>query len=112
MNLFRATAVVMALSTSMLFMPAQAEESSQNASGNSLYSADAPSGYAMMGDLIIARPILIALTAVGAAAFVVSLPFTLLGGNTEQAGQALVTDPARAAFIRCLGCTTVVETSY
>lgn len=112
MNLFRVTAAALAISTTMLFVPVQAEESSQNASANPLYSADAPSGYAMMGDLIVARPILIVLTAVGAAAFVVSLPFTLLGGNTEEAGQALVTDPARAAFVRCLGCTTVVEKSY
>jgi hypothetical protein len=36
---------------------------------------------------------------------VVSLPFTALGGNVGAAGKALVVDPGKAAFVRCLGCT-------
>lgn len=46
-----------------------------------------PGIYAMIGDLVIARPLLAGITAVGAAAFVVSLPFTALAGNTAEAGQ-------------------------
>ncbi|MCY1561359.1 hypothetical protein D9M68_986030 [compost metagenome] len=60
----------------------------------------------MMGDLIFARPLLIAATIVGTAAFIVSLPFSALGGNVKEAGQALVIDPGKEAFVRCLGCTT------
>jgi len=41
---------------------------------------------------------------IGAGVFVVSLPFTALGGGVGDAGQALVVDPAKAAFVRCLGC--------
>lgn len=112
MNLFRTTAAVLAISTALLTLPAQAEEMQQNVSGNTMYNADAPSGFVMVGDLLIARPILIAMTAIGAAAFVVSLPFTVLGGNMEEAGQSLVSDPAREAFVRCLGCTSSKEASY
>ena len=116
MNLFRTTAAILALTTGLLALPAQAEEvqqatdstSSENnsASGNPLYTTEAPKGYAMLGDLIIARPLLIGATAVGVVAFVVSLPFTLASGSVKDAGEALVVEPGREAFVRCLGCTT------
>ncbi|MEH6388585.1 MULTISPECIES: multidrug transporter [Pseudomonas] len=64
-----------------------------------------PGIFAMVGDLIIARPLLLGVTAVGTAAFVVSLPFTALAGNTAEAGQELVVRPGRETFMRCLGCT-------
>jgi hypothetical protein len=63
-----------------------------------------PGAMTMIGDLVIARPVLIATTVVGAAAYVVSLPFTLAGGNAKEAGETLVTEPAKNAFVRCLGC--------
>lgn len=64
-----------------------------------------PGFYAMTGDLLIARPLLLGVTAIGTAAFVVSLPFTALAGNTREAGQELVVRPGRETFVRCLGCT-------
>ncbi len=117
MNLFRPTAVALALTTALLTLPAQAEQEQQggivesdsyqqNVSGNTIYSADAPKGYAMLGDLLIARPLLIGATIIGTAAFIVSLPFSALGGNVKEAGQALVIEPGREAFVRCLGCDT------
>ncbi|EWC42115.1 multidrug transporter [Pseudomonas stutzeri] len=106
MNLFRSTAVVLALTTGLLAIPAQAESVPQNASGDPMYTVEAPKAYSMVGDLIIARPLLIAATAIGAGVFVVSLPFTALGGNVGEAGEALVVEPGKAAFVRCLGCTT------
>ena len=60
----------------------------------------------MVGDLLIARPLLIAATAIGAGVFVVTLPFSAAGGNIGEAGKALVVEPGAAAFVRCLGCTT------
>lgn len=63
-----------------------------------------PTALAMTGDLIIARPLGVVVTAVGAAAFVVSLPFSAAGGNIEQAADALVVGPAKETFVRCLGC--------
>ena len=111
MKLFRTTAAALALTTGLLTLPAQAEEV-QSSSGDPAYDIQTPKAYAMLGDLIIARPLLIGATAIGAVAFVVSLPFTALGGNVKEAGQALVADPAREAFGRCLGCTSSVQNEY
>lgn len=105
MNLFRTTAAVLALTTGLLALPAQAEVVQQNSSGDPVYTANAPKGYAMVGDLLIARPLLIAATAVGAGLFVISSPFTLAGGNFKESAKSLVAEPAMAAFVRCLGCT-------
>ncbi|HWV09397.1 multidrug transporter [Pseudomonas sp. GD03944] len=106
MKLFRSIAAVLALTSGLLALPAQAEVVQQNTSGDPVYTVNAPKGYAMIGDLLIARPLLIGATVIGAAAFVVSLPFTALGGNVGEAGQALVVEPGREAFVRCLGCTS------
>jgi hypothetical protein len=111
MKLFRTTAAALALTTGLLTLPAQAEDV-QASSGDPAYDIQTPKAYAMLGDLIIARPLLIGATAIGAVAFVVSLPFTALGGNVKEAGQALVADPAREAFARCLGCTSSVQNEY
>lgn len=106
MKLFRSTAVVLALTTGLLALPAHAEVVQQNTSGDPLYTANMPGAFAMIGDLLIARPLLIGATAIGAVAFVVSLPFTAAGGNIGEAGKALVLEPGESAFVRCLGCTT------
>lgn len=73
-------------------------------SGYKQYHED-PGMFAMVGDLLIARPIGAAITTVGAAAFVVSLPFTLATGNTGEAGKELVVRPGAETFFRCLGCS-------
>ncbi len=67
---------------------------------------DEPTALAMTGDLVIARPIGMVITVVGAVAFVVSLPFSAAGGNVGQAAETLVIGPAKATFLRCLGCKT------
>lgn len=64
-----------------------------------------PSALAMAGDLIIARPLLLVATVVGTVLYVVSLPFSLAGGNAGKAGETLVVGPAMSTFVRCLGCT-------
>ncbi|MCG8394021.1 MAG: hypothetical protein MI745_13150 [Pseudomonadales bacterium] len=64
-----------------------------------------PGEMAMIADSIIARPVLLASTVVGAGLYVVTLPFSLLGGNPGEAGNVLVMAPAKNTFIRCLGCT-------
>lgn len=65
-----------------------------------------PSALAMAGDAIVARPLGLVFTVVGTALYLVTLPFTLAGGNAKQAGKELVVGPAQATFVRCLGCTT------
>lgn len=64
-----------------------------------------PSGGAMIADALLARPLLAAATLGGTAVFLVSLPFTALGGNVNSAAETLIKTPAEAAFRRCLGCT-------
>jgi hypothetical protein len=64
-----------------------------------------PSAIAMTGDLLIARPLLLVTTIVGTAVYVVSLPFSLAGGNERSARETLVYGPGEATFVRCLGCT-------
>lgn len=66
---------------------------------------ESPSALAMTTDALIVRPVLLATTIVGSAVYLVSLPFSMLGGNTAEAGEVLVAGPARATFARCLGCT-------
>ncbi|SDX68009.1 hypothetical protein [Marinobacter mobilis] len=65
---------------------------------------DAPSALEMTADAVIARPLLLATTVVGTAVYIVSLPFSLLGGNAGEAGEVLVLGPAKSTFLRCLGC--------
>lgn len=64
-----------------------------------------PSAIAMTTDALFIRPVLLATTVVGSAVYIVSLPFSLLGGNAAEAGETLVMGPAKATFVRCLGCT-------
>lgn len=66
---------------------------------------ETPSALAMTGDAIFVRPVLLATTIIGSAVYLVSLPFSLLGGNAGEAGEVLVVGPAEATFVRCLGCT-------
>lgn len=111
MKLFRTTAAALALTTGLLTLPAQADDV-QTSSGDPAYQIQTPKGYAMLGDLIIARPLLIGATAIGVVAFVVSLPFTALGGNIEESAEALVMEPGREAFARCLGCSSTAENPH
>jgi hypothetical protein len=66
---------------------------------------ETPSALAMTGDAIIARPVLLVMTVVASAVFLVSLPFSALGGNVGEAADVLVMGPAKATFVRCLGCS-------
>ena len=66
--------------------------------------ADEPTGEEMIVDAVVARPIGLAATVLGTAAFIVTLPFSALGGNVDKAADKLVIDPARETFVRCLGC--------
>lgn len=60
-------------------------------------------GANMMADLLIVRPIGIVGTVLGAAGFIVSLPFTLPTGSTGEAARAMVGNPFEYTFNRPLG---------
>ena len=72
---------------------------------NNGVAEEEPSALAMVGDAIVARPLGLVFTVVGAAVYLVTLPFSLAGGNAGEAGKALVVGPAEATFVRCLGCS-------
>lgn len=76
-----------------------------------LVSADtieeSPSAGAMVADAVFARPLYFVLSQAGALVYGATLPFTLLGGNADQAAETLVVTPLQAAFVRCLGCGKV-----
>ncbi len=65
---------------------------------------ESPNEWAMVGDLLVARPAGLVLTAGGAAVWLVSLPFTLLAGHAGEAAETLVLGPGETTFMRCLGC--------
>ena len=63
-----------------------------------------PSGMEMSADLVLVRPAMLVTTILGTGVFIVSLPFSALGGNVGEAGETLVWTPFKATFLRCLGC--------
>lgn len=67
------------------------------------FETEDPSGAAMMFDLVLVRPVALVATALGTVTFVVSWPFSALGGNAGEAGEKLVSEPAAYTFSRPLG---------
>lgn len=65
---------------------------------------ESPNEWAMVGDLLVARPLGVVLTVGGAAVWLVSLPFTLLSGHASEAAGTLIGGPVETTFMRCLGC--------
>jgi len=57
----------------------------------------------MAADAALARPVGTVATVAGFAVFLVSSPFSALGGNTKEAWENLVASPARYTFKRPLG---------
>ena len=57
----------------------------------------------MAADALVARPLGLCATVVGGALFIVSLPFSALGGNTKEAMDYLLKDPFKFTFDRPLG---------
>jgi len=88
------------LTSLMVLLPINADAKPNN---------ETPSAGAMALDMVVARPLLLATTVVGAGAYVVTLPFSWASGSAKQAGKVLVAKPAINTFVRCLGC---VHTGY
>lgn len=102
MSAFRKKSVILlvaaVLVVSWAVCPALAEEEKYQ------YDSEEFSDAVTMGvDLVVVRPIWLVATVLGTAAFIVSLPFTIPGGNTGEAAQKLVVAPAKYTFTRPLG---------
>lgn len=61
------------------------------------------SGGSMLADTFLVRPVMLGATALGLVTFVVTLPFSAIGGNMGDAGKTLVMNPAEYTFVRPLG---------
>ena len=62
-----------------------------------------PSGSDIFVDLVVTRPLGLLGIAVGSAAFVVALPFTIPSGSVGRTAEELVKKPVRYTFKRPLG---------
>jgi hypothetical protein len=63
----------------------------------------APSGGEMLADAFMVRPFMLVSTVVTTATFIVTLPFSIIGGNVGEAANTLVAEPAKYTFARPLG---------
>lgn len=54
-------------------------------------------------DVFLVRPVGIAATVIGAATFIVALPFSLPSGSVEETGRILVAEPFKYTFSRPIG---------
>jgi hypothetical protein len=64
---------------------------------------DDEKGIRMAADIVVVRPLGIIATAGGTVLAIVALPFSLLGGNTDEVFHHLVVKPAKFTFVRPLG---------
>jgi len=98
MHKIRKQSMILLLIAAMIFIPFGTSALAQSKTMDNNVSAEA-----MTADLLVVRPLGIVATVVGSAIFIVSLPFSALGGNTKTACRKLVQDPAKFTFKRPLG---------
>lgn len=98
MNKITKKSVVFLLIASLVFIPF-----GTSALAETQMLDDENSGSMMTADLVLVRPLGIVATVLGCAVFIVSLPFSALGGNTKEASQKLIQEPALFTFKRPLG---------
>ena len=70
-----------------------------------------PSYETMVVDTVVGKPLQLVNAIAGTGAYIVSLPFSLIGGNADQAQQKLFVEPWNAMG-RCLGCTVAEDNYY
>lgn len=71
--------------------------------GPALSQEGETSAEAMIVDALVVRPLGFVALVTGSVLFVISYPFSAAGGNTDDAAQKLVKDPAKFIFDRPLG---------
>ena len=102
MYAFRKTPLVLLVATVLMLswsaLPAMAQT-------RNVYTGERSAG-SMAVDLVAVRPLGIVATVLGFGIFIISSPFSLLGGNAGEAWEKLVVDPATFTFVRPLGAET------
>ena len=97
-----AVAVLVCLLVSASVVQAAASSTMQKPLVQDVPVQEATAG-TMLFDLVVLRPLGFVGTALGVAAFIVSLPFSLPTKSTDEAAHKLVVDPATYTFARPLG---------
>ena len=67
------------------------------------YGKSERTGEKMIADMVLLRPAGFLGTLLGAAVFIISLPLSAIGGNSKEALDKLVKEPAKYTFYRPLG---------
>jgi len=96
MNIIAKQFTIFCVIASLLFIPSAA-------SAQGMSDKENPDSGKMAFDILLMRPFGMIATVLGSAAFVVSLPFSFMGGNIEPAYEKMVEDPAAYTFNRPLG---------
>jgi hypothetical protein len=89
-----------ALTVASMGVPAVAAASADPYGG---FDTVEPTGGEMLADAFMVRPFMLVGTVLTTATFVVTLPFSLLGGNVGDAAETLVAEPFMYTFVRPLG---------
>ena len=71
--------------------------------GQEYIESEDASGDAMIYDFVIVRPISAVATLASTTVYILSLPFSALGGNSDEAAEKLVKEPFEWTFERPLG---------
>lgn len=73
------------------------------ASADESWKTPKQSAETMVADVFAVRPFQLAALFLGTTAFLLGLPFSLLGDNVEQSYEMMMVEPARLLFQRPLG---------
>lgn len=105
MHKFGKHAMVFLLALSLVLVPRAtpllAQQGTQSTQSTT-FQKDRDAG-AMFADAVFTRPVSFAATVVGFATFIVTIPFSGIGGNVDQAAEKLFFDPVGHTFNRPLG---------
>ena len=102
MRCFTRHTVVFFLTAALVILPVVSNHAFA-ADSAAASNEDSPSLGAAGVDLLAVRPLGIASTVLGLAAYVVSLPFSIPGGNSGKVWENCVVEPAGYTFTRPLG---------
>ena len=94
---------VLCLAAVFVILPVVSGYAAQMDTNKRTVDEEGPSASVMAADLVLARPLGIASTALGCAVFIASLPFSLPGGNSKKVFKTTVVKPAEFTFKRPLG---------
>ena len=96
-------AMLFCLALSLAVLPVLPAEGQTDAESSTSQTGRSPSGGAMLVDGLIVRPIGILAIAVGLVGTVVTLPFSIPGGNVSAVARTLIGKPFDYTFTRPLG---------